>query len=285
MKQICITFEGSRVSKDGLTVDCFVATLEGIQDAMRLTVEYLGDREPGPGRPPSWVRDQSVLRLAGTRKGSFVAELTFAPPAGQAYMENLGERAIDALLEWDGKEGSNLPKVVTDRLSEIPRALPEEVRLWMGSVDVPRRVEIKRVDHVASPGPESEQALLHGWLKEVNWDKGTARLRDHAREYVRLRFDAEMAEHMRRLATQYVEVRGRGTFNKSGDWTNVKVEQINSARSWREPFDLEEFLNDPNPKIFDPQKVVTVSEPFDVDAFIRTIHEGRDVGRKESSDW
>ena len=83
MKQLCITFEGPRVREDGLTVDGFVAALEGIQDAMRMTVEHLGDREPGPGRPPNWVRNQSVLRLAATRNGSFVAELTLAPPAGQ----------------------------------------------------------------------------------------------------------------------------------------------------------------------------------------------------------
>ena len=43
----------------------------------------------------------------------------------KSYMDNFGEQAIDALLEWDGKEGSNLPKAVTDRLYEIPRALPE----------------------------------------------------------------------------------------------------------------------------------------------------------------
>ena len=49
-------------------------------------------------------------------------------------------------------------------------------------------------------------------------------------------------------------------------------------RTWNEPFDLEEFLNDPNPKIFDPDKVVTASEPFDVDEFIRIIHESRDAG-------
>ena len=49
-------------------------------------------------------------------------------------------------------------------------------------------------------------------------------------------------------------------------------------RSWNEPFDLEAFLNDPNPKVFDPDKLVTASEPFDVDEFIRIIHESRDAG-------
>lgn len=59
-------------------------------------------------------------------------------------------------------------------------------------------------------------------------------------------------------------------------------EEIRGVRSWNEPFDLEAFLNDPNPKIFDPDKVVPASEPFEVDEFIRVIREGRDVGREES---
>ena len=46
---------------------------------------------------------------------------------------------------------------------------------------------------------------------------------------------------------------------------------ITSTRSWSEPFDLDAFRNDPNPKIFDPEKVVTVSDPFDVDEFLRII--------------
>ena len=48
-------------------------------------------------------------------------------------------------------------------------------------------------------------------------------------------------------------------------------------RHWSEPFDLEAFLNDPNPKIFDPDKVVISSRPFDVDAFNSLIRESRDM--------
>lgn len=59
-----------------------------------------------------------------------------------------------------------------------------------------------------------------------------------------------------------------------------EVEQISGTRSCREPFDLEAFRNNPNPKIFDPDDMVTVSEPFDVDAFLRTIYEGRSVKKE-----
>ena len=36
-----------------------------------------------------------------------------------------------------------------------------------------------------------------------------------------------------------------------------------------------------NPKIFDPDNLVTASEPFDVDEFVAIIHAGRDEGRKD----
>ena len=51
-----------------------------------------------------------------------------------------------------------------------------------------------------------------------------------------------------------------------------------------EPLDMERFLRQTKPKFFDPESIVTANERFDVDDFIRTIHEGRDVERKELSD-
>ena len=188
------------------------------------------------------------------------------------------------MRHWDGSEGSTLPRAVTDKLYAIPPKLPAGTRLWLGGGGDPRRVEVRRVAHAARTAGESEEALLHGWLKEVNWEQHTAQLHRSDGRYVQLRFDAALDDDMLQLATQYVEVRGRGRFNKDDEWTSVQVEGVSGTRSWREPFDLDAFLNDPNPKIFDPEKVVTVSEPFDVDEFIRTIHEGRDVGYEEPSD-
>ena len=134
------------------------------------------------------------------------------------------------------------------------------------------------------PVGELSTALLRGWLKAVNGDKGTARLYDGSGGYVRLRFDAGLCDDMRRLATEFVEVRGVGRFNPQDEWASVHVGRIDATRSGREPFDLEAVLNDPDPKLFDPDQVVTASEPFDVDEFVRVIHEGRDVGREESSE-
>ena len=222
--------------------------------------------------------------MTAVHPGSLVAELTLAPPDGQLPLKDYAEQALTAICNWDGSQDSTLPTAVTDRLCDIPSALPVDVRLWLGSADFPRKTEIRRLRPTAHHLPQSEEALLYGWLKEVNWHRYTAQLHDYTGSYVRLRFAPEHAQNMQRLATQHVEVRGRGQFNRKGDWTTISVEQITAARSWGEPFDIDEFLNDPDPKIFNPDNLVTASEPFDVDEFVRVIHAGRDEGRKEQSD-
>ncbi len=284
MNRLYLTFEGPHVGESGLPVDAFAHALTGMQDAMRLMVEHLGGRQPGPGQSPRWVREQSSLQLTTVRPGSLVVELTVAAPDGQLPMENYAEQAVKAIYGWDGSQDSTLPPAVTDRLCDIPSALPADVRLWLGSADVLRKTEIKRSSAAARPVRQSEEALLQGWLREVNWYRGTAQLHDYTGSYVGLRFSREHAQDMQRLARQHVEVRGRGQFNQKGDWTSVTVEKITAARSWGEPFDMDEFLNDPNPKIFDSDNLITASEPFDVDEFVDIIHSGRDEGGKELSD-
>ena len=270
-------------SRPGGLVPEIVTALTGIQDAVRLMVQHLGDREKGPGQPPKWIREQSTLRLVDIWPGSLIADLEIeAPTDGQPYLEDFGNRAIEALQEWDGTQASTLPKDVEDTLHSTAAKLSDGVRLSFGSRDNPLRVEIPRRPTAARKTRGLTEALLHGWLYEVNWDKGTAQLHDYSGEYVPLRFSEEFNEDMLRLATQRVEVRGRGRFNDSDRWTTVEVQQLNAAGSWSDPFDVETFLNDPNPKIFDPKKVVTTSEPFDVDEFIRGIREGRDVRRERS---
>lgn len=281
MNRLYLTFEGPDIGESGLPVDAFAHALTGMQDAMRLMVEHLGGRPPGPGQPPRWVREQSSLQLTAVRPGSLVAELTLTPSDGQLPLENYGEQAVEAICSWDGIQDSTLPQAVTDRLRDIPSALPEDVRFWVGGADRRRKTEIKRPSPTSRSVQESEEAHLQGWLREVNWYRGTAQLYDYTGSYVRLRFSEEHAQDMLRFATQYVEVHGHGKFDQDENWTNVTVEQIASTPSWREPFDLEEFLNDPDPKVFDPDNLITASEPFDVDEFIQIIHAGRDEGRKE----
>ena len=167
--------------------------------------------------------------------------------------------------------------------------IPKPLRERFG-MDRDAEVEITPTDHGVlirkcasearggDPGGEAVDALLSGWLKEVNWDQRSAQLHDAGGGQVRLRFGPEFDDDMLRLATQYVEVRGSGRFDKHDQWTSVEVEQVSPTGSWREPFDLEAFLNDPNPKIFDPDKVVTIDltdEEFE--AYLRAIREGRDA--------
>ena len=280
MNRLFLTFEGPRVGEDGLPVDAFSQTLTGMQDAMRLMVEHVGGRQPGPGQPPRWVREQSRLQLTAVRPGSLVAELAMPQPDGQLTLEDHAFQAFTAIYNWDGSQDSTLPTAVTDRLYDMASALPEDVRLWLGNAETHRKTEVTRPRSPARSTVQSEEALLYGWLKEVNWHKGTAQLHDYSGSFVRLRFGGEYAQDMLRVATQYVEIRGRGAFNQGGNWTTIGVKEITAARSIGEPFDMEQFLNDPNPKTFDSDNLVTASEPFDVDEFVRSIHDGRDEGRK-----
>lgn len=131
-------------------------------------------------------------------------------------------------------------------------------------------------DHATSDS-ECFDATVQGRLMVVDWLRRTAELHNYGQPGVRLRFGPEMDEEMQRRATQYVEVRGRGQVAADGSLVQLYVGQIRGTRSSRDSFDLEELLNAPNPKIFDPKKVVRATEPFDVDNFMRVIREGRDA--------
>ena len=219
MKQLTITLGGPGVGESSVAVDDLTAVLAGVQSALRLMVEHLGGRTPGPGRPPAWVREQSALQLTATGTGSFVASLSLrGASGGQADPDDFGPRALDALLSWDGREGSNLPRTVTEKLYDTSAGLSDGVRLWLGWAGRQRKIEVRRIEHVAPYHSKPETALLHGWLKEVNWDKGSAQLHDVMGGYTRLAFDSALNLDMQRLATQFVEVRGSGRFNADEDW-------------------------------------------------------------------
>ena len=285
VEKLTLTLADGEVSKEGVSVAAVVAALEGVQDAMRLMVQHLAGRQTGPGRPSRWVESHNLLRIAATRAGSLVLDLDVDDePDAWLEMTGVGRQAFDAFLKWDGTERSTLPKPVTDRLCSIPSKLPGRVQVWLGSWDLSRRVENTRKDRVVIPARRTEEALLHGWLKEVNWDKRTARLHDYVGGYVRLKFGPALDDEMLRLATRYVEVSGRGRFNDKGHWTTVQVEEISPTRSWDQPFDVNAFLNDPNLKRFDPENIVTASEPFDVDEFIQIVREGREVRTEERAE-
>ena len=119
---------------------------------------------------------------------------------------------------------------------------------------------------------------MWGWLKEVNWHRHTAQLHQSVGPYIKLRFDADLDEEMRQLATRFVEIRGHGTFRDDDQWRSIQVEEIRPDRSWREPFDLDGLLNDPNLKVFDPDSIAPINlTEEEWETFDRAILSGRGV--------
>ena len=83
---------------------------------------------------------------------------------------------------------------------------------------------------------------------------------------------------MLRSATRFVTVRGKARFNENDEYEEFHVEEVIPPRG-NKPFsreELEEALAKAKP--YDPEQTVTASEPFDVEEFIRVIHEARDRG-------
>ena len=126
-----------------------------------------------------------------------------------------------------------------------------------------------RNDHLGEP----ETALIQGRLEGVDLKRGTARLDNYMDDSVPLRFDTALEEDVLRLESTHVRVEGKGWISDEDEWVVINIEKIVPTSS--EVRTVEEILNDPNPKLFDPDTVVTASEPFDVDEFLRVIYEGR----------
>ena len=279
---LIVTLDKPGADESGVLVEDFQPVLEGVTRAVQLMVSHLGGRSPGPGRIPDWVRDQSRLRITTVRTGSLVVEFTHDPPAGQPPQlswESHGEQAIRALRDWDGREGSTLPPVVTECLWGAASGLSDGWQLWLGSQSEPRRIEIKRRDtDKIVPVKVEEEALLQGWLKEVNWAKGTAQLHSYTGSYVCLEFDSSLEEEMRRLATRYVEVEGTGLFSDEGDCKKVTVNALSNDPPWGEPFDTDAFLNAADAKLFYPDETLTVDlTDEEWECFNQAIREGREV--------
>lgn len=133
------------------------------------------------------------------------------------------------------------------------------------------------------PPALAEPVMLYGYLQAVDGSRKMAQLCLYDADPVNLEFDAGLDVAMCALATEYVKITGCGWLSGPESWSTVQVEQISRAGGPGQPFDVKEFLNRPNPKLFDPDKLVTVREPFDVDDFNQVIREGRDVGRDEVS--
>lgn len=181
-------------------------------------------------------------------------------------------------FNFDGHDSGSVPPEVFDHLRSIGTDLsPEVSSAWLGDSSEKRRVRFDRRSSAPRQIGSTESAVLHGWLREVNWEKGTAQLHDNDGAHVVLKFDSGFDDEMLRLATRYVKVSGAGPTNKSGGWTTVTVTNIKSTRSWDEPPTLDSLMDESSAVAFDPESVVTTDEPFNVQDFIDTIHLARDI--------
>ena len=138
----------------------------------------------------------------------------------------------------------------------------------------------RRSSRPASKEKGLEPARTQGMLMEVNWRERTAELHPRrpfpGERHVPLRFPPALDVEMQRHATRFVTVAGKARFNANDEYEVFQVEEIIPPRG-NKPFsdkELEEALARVKP--YDPEHDVRASEPFDVEDFIRVIHESRD---------
>ena len=270
-----LLFEGPEIAS-GVEVDDLYRTVRHLRQALRRLLEHDPERIPREGRKKGWARRESAMRVGAPAPGSLQVPLSVGPTGGSPpAWRDFRETTVARLLDRDG-----LPPVVESELEAIETGLSDaltSVRLSPAGNDRLRKARPLEFRPRTQPPPtegaeEEELAILEGWLREVNWAKGTAQLHDYYGEkIVRLRFEPALADAITGLANDFALIRGRGGVAADGRWKVVRVEEVRGPRSWREPFDREAFLNDPNPKIFDPDAMVRCSEPFDVDEFLRLI--------------
>ena len=278
-----VTFEGPGVH-EGVSISDLSNTLTRVQKAVRLMVEHLAGVESKAGRPREWVRRRSELKLRGTSPGSLVAELELASSSidnhKQMEFYDYGGDAISAILDWKA-DGASLPTNVADEFFGIYSGLSPNIdSVALGDSQGRRRLTIPRIaSRRASNAPSQtyENANIWGYLMAVDWTNKTARLERIVGKPVPLKFGDELAEDMRRFATEYAQIRGEGVISAADDeWVSVNVTSIEGDRDPYKPFDMEEFLAQPS-KPFRFEDLKPPSEPFDVDEFNRIIREGRDV--------
>ena len=283
-----VTFQGPQISEAGVSVEDLYKTFDRLQRALWLMVSHLEGVTTPAGRSPAWVRRGSELRLLGTAEGSLVAELGVSSLRDyRASAEDVPQRAVDLIMTSYAIEDDILPPAVAAELMNIGVGLSQgvtNVRLddpaTGNFADFPRREKARGTPSypsMAAVADEGEAALLYGRLLEVDWGARTARLHRVEAQPVRLRFNTHLDDEMHQLARQYVEVRGRGVFDRNDQWSDVDVDRISGVRPGQQPFDFEALLSSPNPKIFRSNEVVRASEPFDVDEFNRLIRVGRDL--------
>ena len=105
----------------------------------------------------------------------------------------------------------------------------------------------------------SRPALLRGRLKNVSLRYRTAELHRYNEKPVPLSFDAKLDHKMIRYRNRFIKIEGHGVINEEEDrWESVHVKDANDEPYGKKTFDLEAFRNNPKPKKFEPDNMVTL---------------------------
>ena len=291
-----LSLSGPEVGSGTALLSDLTRIVGNVEDFIYRIIEWTRDlpfRERG--RLPKDIKDNYRTFASVPRSGSFAISLKLGSPIGQLSSSGMSEtsKIINEFMDIiELAYSSNIMKMearVPDpaylrKFRELAEDIaPDGERIHQVGFTAIRNGNTRSVSitkpAAALPKParrSEEAALLHGWLNEVNWDRHTAQLHGNDGGYIQLRFDDALSQDMRRLATQYVEVRGNGSFNQDDQWTSVRVEHIAGTENWRKPSDIEALQEEPNPKIFHSGEILRSSDPFDVDEFIRSVRNGRE---------
>lgn len=280
--RISITFEGPGIDAEhGVSLEDFQRTVDHLHRAFRFTIADLMGADISQGRPPDAVRDQGALRLVATSPGSLVAHFDIGPALeGQMPMDDLSGEAVMALLESEGDSVARMPQAAADEIRLLSERLSSDISaVSLAGVESGKKLRVSRtVANRTTQASEEVDATLYGWLREVNWAKGTAQLHDYLGDgYINLAFGGTLALTMRQLATESVRVKGKGQFDRDGSWSKFTVSEVTAASGRHGPFSMKAFGENPSPKIFGvgppPPQIRLTEEEFD--SFVNAIKEGR----------
>ena len=280
-KRIDIIFKGPGPDAGhGVDLDDLRKVAEHMRNAVRHVLADMMGTDISDGRPLDTIREQSALRLVSTSTGSLEAHIEIGRYTnGQAALEDHTDEAVTRILHSQNGGADTLPDAAKEALRSINDDLPADIEtVTVGEPNSKNRLRFaRRVNsRLQSRGAEDE-AVLYGWLREINWAQGTAQLHDWGGGHVNLSFEPLLAEDMRQFATEFVRIGGLGRIDESNSWGRVRIREIVPAGSFNtKPFDLETFLNDPSPKVFDPDKLVKIDlSDEEYESFISAIEEGR----------
>ena len=273
-----VIIRGPEIAERGMLLDDLIKTLHHLQTPRYLIASRLSGAVAVSGQGPARIRWNDGPPLPESWPGALALEFEVTPAAGDGRIS--GSDAMQTALDWlmDWPSPATAPHPDAEELARVWANLSPEITLV--ALHNPAKglwVQIGP-NRQPEPGPavsESRPATLYGKLVAVDWENRTARLQRYLAAPIPLRFGRALDDEMQHAARQRVKVQGQGRLDENEQWAEVEVEQITATPLHGKPFDLEAFRNNPNPKIFDPAKVIRAKEPFDVDEFLRMIYEWR----------